>query len=58
MLLGELGLHARDGGFEEEVDEMLVCAICTDLLKGGDVGGTIFEADNEQGMIGAKKDKI
>ena len=58
MLLRELRLHARDGGFEEESNEMLVCAICADLLEGGDVGCAIFKADNEQGMFGAKEDEI
>ena len=28
VLLGELGFHARDGGFEEEGDEVFVCALC------------------------------
>ena len=58
MLLGEFGLHARDGGFEKEGDEMLVCAIYADLLEGGDIGSTIFEADDEQGMIGSKEDEV
>lgn len=58
MLLGELGLHARDGSFEEEGNQMLVCAFRADLLEGGDVGSTIFEADDEQGMIGTKEDEV
>ena len=58
MFLGEFGLHARDGGFEEKGDEMLVCAICADLLQSRDIGSTIFETDNEQGMIGAKENEV
>ena len=58
MLLGEFGLHARDGSLEEEGDEVFVCALCADLLEGGDVGCAIFEADNEQGMIGTKEDEV
>ena len=58
MLLGEFGLHARDGGFEEKGDEMLVRAIYADLLEGRDVGSTIFEVDNKQGMIGSKEDEV
>lgn len=58
MLLGELGLHASDGGFDEEGNQMLICAIYADLLEGGDIGSTIFEADDEQGMIGAKENEV
>ena len=58
MFLGEFGFHAKDGSLEEEGDEMLVCSFCEDLLEGGDVSCTIFEADDEQGMIGSKKDEI
>ena len=58
MLLGEFGFHARDSCFEEEGNQMLVCSFCADLLKGGDVGSTIFEADDEQGMIGTKEDEV
>ena len=58
MLLRELRLHARGGGFEEESDKMLVCAICTDLFEGGNVGSAIFEQDDEQRMISTKEDKV
>ena len=57
-LLGEFGLHARDRGFEEESNQVLIRSICTNLLEGRYIGCTIFEADNEQGMIGAKEDKV
>ena len=33
VLLGELGFHARDGGFEEEGDEVFVCALCAALYS-------------------------
>ena len=58
VLLGKFGLHARDGSFEEEGNQMLVCSFCADLLEGGDVSCTIFEADDEQGMIGSKEDEV
>ena len=53
VLLGEFRLHARDGCLEEEGDKVLVCAFCADLLKGRDIGRTIFEFDDEQGMVGS-----
>lgn len=58
MFLGEFGLHARDGGFEEEGNKVFISAICADLLEGGDIGSAIFKADNEQGMIGTKEDEV
>ena len=69
MLLGELGLHARDGCLEEEKDKMhsraklaypqpFICAFSTDLLEGRDIGRAIFEFDNDKGMTGSKQDEI
>lgn len=58
MLLGEFGLHARDGGFEEECNQMLVCAIYADLLEGRNIGSAIFKADDEQRVIGSKEDEV
>ena len=51
VLLGEFVLHAMDSCAEEEGDEVFVSAFCSDLLEGCDVGGTVFKADDEQGMI-------
>ena len=48
MFLREFVLHAGDGCAEEEGDEVLVGAISADLLEGGNVGGTVFKADDEQ----------
>lgn len=58
MLLRKLGLHAGNGSFEEERNQMFVCAVNADLLEGGDVGGAIFEADDEQWMIGSKEYEV
>ena len=58
MLLRKFVLHATDSCVEEEGDEVLVGAFCADLLEGCDVGGTIFKADDEQGVIGAKQDEV
>ena len=58
VFLREFVLHAGDGCAEEEGDEVLVGAIGSDLLEGGDVGGTIFKADDEQGVVGAKQDEV
>ena len=40
MLLREFILHAADGGANEEGNEVLVSATCTDLLEGSDVGSS------------------
>ena len=58
VLLGKLGFHARDSGFEEEGDEIVVCAICADLLQSRDISSAIFEAEDKQGMIGAEEDEV
>ena len=57
-LLGELRLHAGDGGFEEESDKVLVCALSTNLLEGRDIGCAIFEADDKQRMVCSKKYEV
>lgn len=53
MLLGEFGLHARDGCLEKESYKVLVSSFCADLLQGRNIGRTIFEFDDEQGMVGS-----
>ena len=58
MFLRKFVLHAGDGCAEEEGDEVLVGAIGADLLEGGDVGGAVFKADDEQGMPSAKQDEV
>jgi len=58
VLLGEFVLHAMDSCAEEEGDEVFVSAFCADLLEGCDVGGTVFKANDEQGMIGTEKDEV
>ena len=58
MLLGEFVLHAMDSGAEEEGNKVFVGTFCSDLLEGSDVGGTIFKANDEQGMIGTKQDEV
>ena len=58
VLLGEFVLHAMDSCAEEEGDEVFVSAFCSDLLEGCDVGGTVFKANDEQGMIGTEKDEV
>ena len=51
MLLGKFVLHAMDSDAGKEGNETLVGAFCADLLEGCDVGGSVFESDDEQGMI-------
>lgn len=58
MFLGEFGLHARDGGMEEETHQILICAFGANLLEGGNVGCAIFKTDDEQRVMGSEKDKV
>ena len=51
VLLRKFVLHAMDSGAEEEGNQVLVGAFCADLLEDCDVGGAVFKADDEQGMI-------
>ena len=56
VFLREFVVHAGDGCTEEKGDEVFVGAFSADLLEGRDVGSTVFEADDEQGMVGAKQE--
>ena len=58
VLLGELGLHSGDGRFEEERNQMLISTFRTNLFEGRDVGCAVFKTDDEQGVIGSKKDEV
>ena len=58
VLLREFGHHAIDGGFEEEADEIIVRSFRANLLEGRYVGGTVFKANDEQGVISAKEDEV
>ena len=47
MLLGEFGFHSGDGGTDEEVYKVFICAFYSNLLEGGDISGAVFQFNNE-----------
>lgn len=57
-LLGQFVRHAGDGGMEEEGDEMLVSTLGADLLQGRDVGSTVFQLGDKQGVTGTQQDEV
>ena len=57
-LLRQFAFHTLDGGTEEERDEKLVGTLAAYLAQGIDVGGTVLDVDDEEGMAGMQEHPV